>query len=229
MYEAILFDLDDTLLDFSACETEALRKAFTLAEIEVANDGVWSAIWKTYKAISDRYWQQKQNTGLSRQQVIEASLKDTFIVLKNNFSDSSQLAQIYWNTFCQTACLNPGVKQTIELLSNTYKLGVVTNGYTDSQKSRLKASGLANYFQSVIVSESIGYRKPAPEIFNIALDNLQVKPEVTLFVGDSITHDRQGAINAGIDFCHYDRRSTQIDSKYRITQISQLIKIVRES
>ena len=108
-------------------------------------------------------------------------------------------------------------------------MGVVTNGYTDSQKSRFKASGLANYFQSVIVSKSVGYRKPAPEIFNIALDDLQVKPEVTLFVGDSIIHDRQGAINAGLDFCYYDRQGTQIDSKYKITQVSQLTKILRKS
>ena len=203
MYEAILFDLDDTLLDFCACEMKALRKAFTLAEIEVANDGVWSAIWKTYKPISDRYWQQQRSSGLSRQQVIEASVKDTFTALEDNSLDSSELARIYWNTFCQTACLNTGVKETIELLSNNYKLGIVTNGYTDSQESRLQASGLANYFQSVVISESVGYRKPAPEIFSIALNDLQVEPEVTLFVGDSITQDRQGAINAGLDFCYY--------------------------
>ena len=225
MYEAILFDLDDTLLDFCICEKKALRKAFTLAEIEVA-DGMWSAIWNTYKPISDRYWQQR-NSSLSRQQIVEASLKDTFIALEDNSSDSSELARIYWNAFCQTAYLNLGVRETIELLSNNYKLGIVTNGYTDSQESRLQASGLANYFQSVVISESVGYRKPAPEIFNIALDDLQVKPEVTLFVGDSITHDRQGAINAGLDFCYYDRRSIQTNCKYKITHISQLIQIAR--
>ena len=164
MYEAILFDLDDTLLDFCACEKKALRKAFTLAEIEVA-DGVRSAIWETYKPISDRYWQQ-QSSSLSRHQVIETSLKDTFTALEYDFSNSSRLAQIYWNTFCQTACLNPGVRETIKLLSNNYKLGIVTNGYTDSQESRIQASGLANCFQSVAISKSVGYRKPAPEIFN---------------------------------------------------------------
>jgi HAD superfamily hydrolase (TIGR01549 family) len=227
MYEAILFDLDDTLLDFCTCEKKALRKAFTLAEIEVA-DGIWSAIWNTYKSVSDRYWQQR-SSGLSRQQIIEASLKDTFIALEDNSSDSSELARIYWNTFCQTAYLNPDVKETIELLSDDYKLGIMTNGYTDSQESRLQASGLANYFQSVVISESVGYRKPAPEIFNIALNDLQVKPGVTLFVGDSVTHDRQGAINAGLDFCYYDRRSIQTNCKYKITHISQLIQIVREN
>ena len=201
MYEAILFDLDDTLLDFCICEKKALRKAFTLAEIEVA-DGMWSAIWNTYKPISDRYWQQR-NSSLSRQQIVEASLKDTFIALEDNSSDSSELARIYWNAFCQTAYLNLGVRETIELLSNNYKLGIVTNGYTDSQESRLQASELANYFQSVVISESVGYRKPAPEIFSIALNDLLVEPEVTLFVGDSITGDRQYAINAGLDFCYY--------------------------
>lgn len=128
MYNAILFDLDNTLLDFSACETKALRKAFALAEIEVTDDGVWSTIWGTYQPISSNYWQQKRSSGLSRQQVVEASLQDTFTALEDDFSDSPRLAQIYWNTFCQTACLNPGVEKTIELLSDTYKLGIVTNG-----------------------------------------------------------------------------------------------------
>jgi HAD superfamily hydrolase (TIGR01549 family) len=167
-YAAILFDLDDTLLDFWACETQALKQAFGIVSIDLSDDE-WMTIWQTYQPISSKYWQQKQNSSLSRQQVIEASLHDTFATLKYKFSNSSQLAQIYWDVFCQTACLNPKVLETIQALSNSYKLGIVSNGYTDSQESRLKASKLSNYFQSVVISESVSYRKPAPEIFNIAL------------------------------------------------------------
>jgi putative hydrolase of the HAD superfamily len=209
-YSAILFDLDDTLLDFSAGETKALRKALTIVDINISDDE-WMRIWQTYQPISSNYWQQKQSNSLSRQQVIAASLQDTFTALDYNFADSSRLAQIYWDVFCHTAYLNPEVLPTIKALSNYYQLGIVSNGYTDSQASRLKASGLSNYFQSVVISESIGYRKPAPEIFNIALTELAVTSSKTLFVGDSITHDYQGAINAGIDFCYYQKRSQSVE------------------
>jgi YjjG family noncanonical pyrimidine nucleotidase len=229
-YAAILFDLDDTLLDFSTCEIQALRRAFTMVDINTSDDE-WLKFWHVYRPISSNYWQQKQSRCLSRQQVIEASLEDAFKALNDDLADSAQLAQIYWETFCCTACLNLGVTKTVKSLSDTYKLGIVTNGYTDSQESRLKASGLANYFQSVIISESVGYRKPAPEIFNLALKELQVTPNEALFVGDSISHDYQGAINAGIDFCYYQKRSQLPDldpqSKYTIKNMSQLINLLK--
>lgn len=232
-YSAILFDLDDTLLDFCACETKALQKALTIVDIKISDDE-WITIWQTYQPISSNYWQQKQSRSLSRQQVIAASLQDTFTALDYNFADSSRLAQIYWDVFCHTACLNPEALPTIEALSNYYQLGIVSNGYTDSQVFRLKASGLSNYFQSVIISESVGYRKPSPEIFNIALMELAVKPSKTLFVGDSITHDYQGAINAGIDFCYYHNGvqspSPKLDPQpqYTIKNMSQLINILNQ-
>lgn len=228
-YTAIVFDLDDTLLDFSACEIQALRKSLTTVAIDLSDDE-WLTFWQTYQPISSSYWKQKQNNSLSRQQVIEASLRDTFAALDYEYLNSPKLAQIYWHTFCQTACLNTGVMETVEYLSDNYKLGIVTNGYTDSQTSRLQASGLANFFQSVVISESVSYRKPAPEIFNIALKELQITPQETLFVGDSISHDYQGTINAGIDFCYYSKPSKpliEIEPKYIIYRISQLIKIVR--
>jgi YjjG family noncanonical pyrimidine nucleotidase len=236
-YSAILFDLDDTLLDFCAGETKALRKALAIVDINISDDQ-WITIWQTYQPISNNYWQQKQSNSLSRQQVITASLQDTFTALDYDFADSSRLAQIYWDVFCHTACLNPEVLPTIEALSNFYQLGIVSNGYTNSQEYRLQASGLSNYFQSVVISESVGYRKPASEIFNLALMELAVTSSKTLFVGDSITDDYQGAINAGIDFCYYQRRSQNVEvvqsplpkldsqPQYTIENISQLINLL---
>ncbi|MEN9566349.1 MAG: hypothetical protein RLZZ69_1545 [Cyanobacteriota bacterium] len=236
-YSAILFDLDDTLLDFCAGETKALRKALTIVDINISDDE-WNIIWRTYQPISSNYWQHKQSNSLSRQQIIAASLQDTFTALDYDFVDSSRLAQIYWDVFCHTACLNPEVLSTIEALSNYYKLGIVSNGYTDSQEYRLKASGLSNYFQSVVISESVGYRKPASEIFNLALMELAVTSSKTLFVGDSITDDYQGAINAGIDFCYYQKRSQNVEvvqspsakldpqPQYTIKNMSQLINLL---
>lgn len=227
-YVAILLDLDDTLLNFSDCEREAFKIAFAIVGTNTS-DSERIRVWQTYQSISSNYWRHKQNNGLSRQQIIEASLQDTFAVLKRNFLNVPQLAQTYWNTFCQTACLNPEVKETIKLLSNDYRLGIVTNGYADSQASRLEASGLASYFQSIVVSEVVGCRKPASEIFNIALKELQVKPFEVLFVGDSLAHDYKGAANAGIDFCYFNQRSQSfkdLQPKYSIEKMSQLIGLL---
>ena len=122
--------------------------------------------------------------------------------------------------------LNHKVANTIAYLSCSYKLGIVTNGYADSQLSRLQASGLDRYFSTVVVSESVGYRKPAPEIFKIALDELQAYLSATLFVGDSIAHDYQGAVNAGLDFCYFGGASIEIEPQHAIAHMSQLQEIL---
>lgn len=122
--------------------------------------------------------------------------------------------------------LNHKVANTIAYLSCSYKLGIVTNGYADSQLSRLQASGLDRYFSTVVVSESVGYRKPAPEIFKIALDELQAYLSATLFVGDSIAHDYQGAVNAGLDLCYFAGASIEIETQHAIAHMSQLQEIL---
>ncbi|MGL5832320.1 MAG: HAD family hydrolase [Waterburya sp.] len=115
---------------------------------------------------------------------------------------------------------------------NCSKSFFITNGYSDSQRSRIDVSGLASYFQSIIISEEVGYAKPAQQIFELALDNLQVESKDTLFVGDSITHDYLGAIKTGLDFCHYQQHEQQsslnINQKpqYTISQISELREIL---
>ena len=225
-YKAVLFDLDDTLLDFHACETNALKHAFALADFEVDAASSWARIWNTYEPISSRYWSRRARDGLSRNQVVEYSIRDALMALTEPELLASTIAQEYWVIFCTTAHLNSGANEILEKLFGRYKLGLVTNGYSQAQRGRLQAAGLRHFFASVVISDDVGCAKPDRRIFEIALSELGVTSQDALYVGDSIEHDYRGATNAGMDFCHYQHRKPKgdegIDCRFRISDLDQL-------
>jgi 5'-nucleotidase len=92
---------------------------------------------------------------------------------------------------------------TLNLLSKLakkYKLGIVTNGAPDLAFKKIINLGIENYFpkNNVFVSEAVGFSKPHPEIFKIALNYFGIEAKETLFVGDNWLADIVGAINVGI-------------------------------
>ena len=114
-----------------------------------------------------------------------------------------RLAAQYWAEFCRATALNPEGEEVLRRLSPAYRLGMITNGYSDSQRGRLKAAGLLPMLEVVLISEEDGVAKPDPRIFEMALSQLGLPPDAALYVGDSISHDYQGCLRAGIDFCHF--------------------------
>ncbi len=101
---------------------------------------------------------------------------------------------------CQPQLL-PGALETIRVLAAKYPLALITNGIAAVQNKRFAASPITPYFQSVVISESLGIAKPDPRIFAPALEKIGVAAADVLYVGDSVTSDMAGARNAGMDFC----------------------------
>lgn len=77
-------------------------------------------------------------------------------------------------------------------------VGVVTNGSTMGQNRKIDTIGLRSYFSSIIVSETAGIKKPAPEIFNLALTETKQDPAHVWFVGDNPRNDIIGAAQVGM-------------------------------
>jgi HAD superfamily hydrolase (TIGR01549 family) len=105
--------------------------------------------------------------------------------------------------------LYPDAEPTlIRLRADTYSLGVISNAPADTGRV-VDVLGISRYFDTVVISGAVGYSKPNPEIFRIALRDLEVNPAEALHVGDVYEADVVGARNAGVEGILIDRNGAR--------------------
>lgn len=231
--KAILFDLDDTLFSLSCCEAGALRRTLGGAGLLRAMPADFAQI---YAAISSGYWAAREadsDTQYTRAQVVELSWRDFLARFDLDVSQAPKLAADFWAAFCAADALNPGARETVDALAERFRLGMISNGYSDSQRGRLAAVGWSERFDPLLISEEVGVAKPDARIFNLALEQLDLGPDAVLYVGDSLSHDREGCRRAGIRFCHYcpePRPDANLPtSDYRIGRLYELVELLLKS
>jgi putative hydrolase of the HAD superfamily len=110
------------------------------------------------------------------------------------------------------------------LTGKGYCLHLITNGFEETQHSKLKHSGIASYFMEVITSESSNSIKPNKEIFEFAFLKAKAQPYESIMIGDSIEVDIQGAMNAGMDqiFVNHACVHCDISPTYIIHSLKEL-------
>ncbi len=226
-YKAIIFDLDNTILNFELCERQAILGALNLCSISL--NGINEAHFlETFETFNSKYWQQRHQ--LTPQTLIEKSYQDTFSQLQIVTDTFECLSQSYWHIFNNSGALEQNAHPLLTRLSDKYRLAVVTNGLASAQYSRLKAAGLDDFFETVVVSETVGYAKPAPEIFYHALEKLKVGATEVLYIGDSLKYDYAGAKRVGIDFCYYNRKRETIPEdvqpKFVVEVLLDVLKVI---
>jgi putative hydrolase of the HAD superfamily len=103
-----------------------------------------------------------------------------------------------------------GVNKLLASIKNRdIKLGIISNAYdSNEQHKRIKCSGLEPYFDEIVISGEVGYYKPYPEIFHIALKRLGLSAEKTIYIGDIEKYDIEGAIAAGMQSILLNRNRT---------------------
>lgn len=197
MYETLLFDLDNTLLDFTASEQHGLNQLY---ELHFSADIPKVAFLKTYEKINQKLWRQ-----LHFGQYKAADIKtERFKQLAHNFKLTKcekRLAQDYEALLVEETTWLPGAKEAIDKLRTQYRIGIITNGISNVQKQKCQLTGISEWCSSILISEEIGLAKPDPAIFSLACKQLNSLAKDCLMFGDSLASDHQGAINSGIDFC----------------------------
>ena len=92
----------------------------------------------------------------------------------------------------------PESRAVLQSLRSRVKLAMITNGASDIQRNKIEGSGLADFFDLILVSGEQGFGKPKPEIFRLAIDRLDVDEAAAVMIGDSLARDVAGAAAVGI-------------------------------
>ena len=193
MIEFLLLDLDDTILDFHKAERIALSKTFRDFGLEPAED-----VLDLYHNINKWHWEQLELGVMTRDQ----GLVNRFGALFEKVGmtvDPAACAKSYESNLGIGHYFLPGAEEAVKRLSERCRLFLVSNGTSTVQHSRLTSAGLYPYFEQVFISQEIGYNKPEKAYFDRCFERIPgFAPEKALMVGDSLTSDIKGGINAGL-------------------------------
>ncbi len=223
-YKMIIFDADDTLFDFSKAEKYAFKKA-----MEESSLGFQDEHLLIYKEINIAIWREFEK-GLITQKELKIDRFRRFLSKINENEEAYQFAESFMNNLEQASFLFDDALELIENLSKTHRLIMVTNGLTRVQRTRIRKSIIAHYFEEIIISEEIGYAKPDPMIFEMGLKNLSLPPkDEIVMIGDSLTSDIPGGINYGIDTIWYNpnnhTNNKGITPTHEIKELSEIHNI----
>ena len=221
MIEFLLLDLDDTILDFHKAERIAISKTIREFGVEPSDE-----VLARYHVINKWHWEQLEQGKLTRAEVLENRFGVLFEEL-GVVADKTACARAYEKNLSIGHYFLPGAEEAVDRLSKKYRLFLVSNGTASVQKGRMTSANLYRFFETVFVSQEVGYNKPAKEYFDICFSRIPgFDPKKAIIVGDSLSSDIKGGINAGILTCwvnpdHAPARP-DIQPDYEIEGIHQL-------
>lgn len=224
-YRTLLFDVDDTLLDFGAAEDLALRLI-----LEEHNLPFTPEIKANYQRINHGLWKSFEEGKLDRVEVLNTRFS-AFFTEYGQEVDGPLMDHNYRSYLEQGGQLIDGALELITDLQNQYDLYIVTNGVSMTQDSRLRISGLHPLFKNVFVSEDAGYQKPMKEYFDYVFARIpNFSIDQGLIIGDSLSADIKGGQLAGIDTCWFNpgmkMNDTNIIPTYEINKLNELYRIL---
>jgi putative hydrolase of the HAD superfamily len=216
-FQAIFFDLDDTLYDL---------RSYWRGRLHEMLDEVLA-----------RYPQ------LEREELIRRALAEKVYIERlpaflraQGIADEGLIARakaIFEAEWFERLELYADAIVTLEALRPHMKLGLITNGPSRTQRPKIEQFRLDDYLDVLIVSEEAGVAKPDPRIFHLALEQLGLAPSQALYVGDSLEFDLPGAAAADIPFIWMNPRHEALPENLRrplatIERLTDLLPLVLE-
>ena len=224
MLKAILFDLDNTLLDFMTFKREtakAAAKAMVNSGVQEKEDVLYAKIFKIY-----------EEKGIEYQHTFSDILYEC--VVNPHMRERARQAAIIAYTKTKFDLIKPrhNVIKVLSSLKGKYKLGIVSDAPRQKVWQRLILAGLDGFFYPVVTYSDTGTQKPNKEPFERALRLLRLNPQEVLYVGDNPSRDVVGAKKAGMTTClaRYHTKTAEEENvaDYSIEKFEDLKKVIEE-
>ena len=221
MFEILLIDLDDTILDFKKQEYVAIRKTLSNAGLEPTE-----AVCARYSQINDWHWKQLEKGLITRDEVLHGRFRVLFEEMGIQ-TDPRQTALAYMENLGDGHYFLPGAEEAIRSLGQKYRVFLASNGTSSVQNRRIQSAGLAKLVEGIFISQDIGINKPGKGYFDYCFANIpDFDIRKVLMVGDSLSSDILGGQNAGIPTCWVAPKektcTLEKQPDYRIESIKEL-------
>lgn len=223
-YKYLFLDIDDTILDFKACERNAITKTIERYGLKATNELI-----ESYSEINQSLWKAFERKEITKPELLSKRF-DMFFRNLGVEIDPDNVNYNYLTYLSEEVFLINNAVELLEKIKDNLKIYVLTNAVERVQKRRLEKSGLNKYFDDVFISEVIGYQKPDVRFYDIVY-NIIGKPNKNeiIVLGDSLTSDIQGGINFGVDTCYFNpnNKKGNIKATYEIDNLLAFLDIIK--
>ena len=207
MIRNVLFDLDDTLFDFHKAEKIALTKTLVHFGIDPTEETL-----ALYSAINAAHWKRLELGEISREEVKVGRYRELFKTIGVE-CDPVKATAYYESMLAIGHYFMPGAPELLEELYGKYRLYIVSNGTAKVQEGRIGSSGIAKYMDGIFISQILGANKPDKQFFDICFAEIpDFSLSETVIIGDSLSSDIKGGINAGITTVWFNPKGIENDS-----------------
>ena len=184
-----------------------------------------------YSEINIRHWQMLERGEVDKERLKELRFVDFFKALNITDVNISAFNDDYENGIGDTTAFIENSPEIISSLKGRVKQYAVTNGARDVQRKRLANAGFYEIFDGVFISDDVGYEKPSKEYFDFVLNHIEpFEKDEIIIVGDSLTSDMIGGVNAGIKTCRYNPdgapNTLGINIDYEIKSLGEIFDII---
>jgi len=222
----VFFDLDHTLWDYEKNSIETLTDL--VHQFDIIEQVSVEKFLKVYNSVNEKLWHKFNNGEIDKNYIHKYRFPQVLRKLKVFVShDPANMTDYFINNCSIKPGLMPHTISTLNYLKEKYPMAIITNGFPEAQHPKMKSSGLDKYFEKVIISDTVGYRKPQPEIYIHALKEMNAEAATTVMIGDNPNTDIRGAEKAGLKAIFYNptgkRKSV---TQWEIQSLEELVGIL---